>query len=214
MPDIYISEPAQGEKTKKEGPKIPLSVANKRSYNPLGAYLVNPVGVRFGIQEPEEHVILLLRKHWITNIPWLLLALIFFFAPLVLGVFPLISFLPANFQLMAVIAWYLLLTAFILEKFLSWFFNAYIVTDERIIDIDFYNLIYRQVTEAQNDKIQDITYRIGGVVRSLFNYGDVLIQTAGALPNLDFNAVPNPDQIVKILNELREQAAEREEGEV
>lgn len=214
MPDIYISEPAQGEKTKKEGRKIPTLVANKRSYNPLGAYLVNPVGVRFGIQGPEEHVILLLRKHWITNIPWLLLGLIFFFAPLVLGVFPFISFLPANFQLMAVIAWYLLLIAFILEKFLSWFFNAYIVTDERIIDIDFYNLIYRQVTEAQNDKIQDITYRIGGVVRSLFNYGDVLIQTAGALPNLDFNAVPNPDQIVKILNELREQATAKEEGEV
>ena len=52
-------------------------------------------------------------------------------------------------------------------------FNVYIVTDERIIDIDFYNLIYKEVSDANIDKIQDVTYKMGGVVRTLFNYGDV-----------------------------------------
>jgi len=187
MADLYVSKPKD------------------ETRNPLRAYILHPAKVRFGIQEKDEEIILLLRKHWLTNVPWLLVFSVLIFAPLVLRIFPLIDFLPVRYQLMSVIAWYLLLIAFIFEKFLTWFFNVYIVTDERIIDVDFYNLIYKQVTEAKIDKIQDTTSRVGGVIRSLFNFGDVLVQTAGAEPNLEFEAVPYPDQVVKILDELRAQ---------
>lgn len=197
MPDLYVAQEEQPAKT------MELKLGESR--NPLGAYITNPSKIHFGIQGDEEKIILLLRKHWITNLSWLFLAVVFFFAPLVLRSFPLLDFLPLRFQLMAIIIWYLLLIAFIFESFLTWFFNVYIVTDERMIDVDFYNLIYKQITEAKNDKIQDTTYRIGGVVRSLFNYGDVLVQTAGAEANLEFEAIPNPDQVVKVLDELREQ---------
>ena len=136
-------------------------------------------------------------------------------APSILSVFPILDFLPANFQLVSVLGWYLITTAFVLESFLTWFFNVYLVTDERIIDIDFYNLIYKEVSDANIDKIQDVTYKMGGVVRTLFNYGDVLIQTASEVPNFEFLAVPMPDKVARVLQDLRiEEEQEKLEGRV
>ena len=136
-------------------------------------------------------------------------------APIVLSIFPLLTFLPQEFQLIAVLGWYLITTAFLLENFLTWFFNVNIITDERIIDIDFFNLIYKQVSDTNIDKIQDVTYTMGGVARTLFNYGDVFVQTAAEVPNFDFLAVPNPDKVAKILQDLRiEEEIEKLEGRV
>lgn len=194
MVEIYTAKQEQEEKVK-------ISQAS----NPLSAFALNPAGVKFENQEQGEKIILLLRKHWITNVTWIVLAILLLFAPLALRFFPLIDFLPLRYQMMAIILWYLLVASFIFERFLTWFFNAYIITDERIVDIDFFNLIYKQVTEAKIDRIQDTTLRMGGVVRTIFNFGDVLVQTAGAEPNLEFEDVPNPDEVMQILQSLRTQ---------
>jgi uncharacterized membrane protein YdbT with pleckstrin-like domain len=164
--------------------------------------------IHFDIQDSEEHVILLLRKHWITNITWIFLAIIFMIAPLALASFPMLSFLPANYQFMAVIVWYLFTTAFIFEQFLSWYFNIYLVTDQRVIDYDFSNLLYKGSADADIEKIQDVSYKTGGIAQVIFNFGDLLIETAGAIPNLDFEKVPNPAYVAKVLHNLRDQINE------
>jgi hypothetical protein len=43
---------------------------------------------------------------------------------------------------------------------------------------------------------------MGGVVRTMFDYGDVFVQTAGEVPRIEFEAVPHPDKVAKILREL------------
>jgi len=104
---------------------------------------------------------------------------------------------------MIVIIWYLLLIAHIYESFITWFYHVFIVTDERIIDINFYNLVYKEVSEAKIDNIEDVTYRQGGVVRAMFNYGDVVMQTAAEKQEFMIESAPQPNRVVKILNELK-----------
>jgi uncharacterized membrane protein YdbT with pleckstrin-like domain len=105
--------------------------------------------------------------------------------------------------------------AYVFESFISWFFNVYIVTDERIVDVDFLHLVYRQISYAKIDQIQDITSEMGGVVRTIFNYGDVLIQTAAEISEFTFEAVPVPDQVIKTLSSLQaEEEQEKLEGRV
>ncbi len=201
---------------------MPKTEADRESldghtHNPLAAfsYYPDPEKTNFETQDSEEKVILLLRKHPITNLGWILIAVLMLFGPIVLNSFPLLSFLPANFQFIAILSWYLITTAFILENFLSWFFNVYIVTDERVVDVDFYNLIYKQVSDAKLDKIQDVTYNMGGAIRTVFNYGNVLIQTAAEVNQFEFEAVPRPDRIAKVLQELMiEEEQEKIEGRV
>lgn len=211
MPDIFISEEKkEPEKKVKESTPVEKEVkemlgktlVKKEIKSLIASYLRNPKGVDFEIKEKQEKIELLLRMHPITNLKWILISIIMIFAPVVLKSFPILDFLPGNYQFIAILGWYLIVTSFVLENFLTWYFNVYIITDERIIDVDFYNLIYKDISTAEIERIQDVSYRMGGVIRTLFNYGDVFIQTAAEKPNFEFLAVPKPDKVVKLLQDL------------
>ena len=231
MPDIFINPQEVKEEVKKidteikkEGVKPAHEILEDHkkihrleghSHNPLSAYCYFPDNVEFIAKDSQEKVVLFLRRHPITNVPWIVVTVIMLFAPGVLSFFPIISFLPENFQLIAVIMWYLLTVAYAFESFLDWFFSVFIITDERIFDVDFLNLVYREISEANIDQIQDVTVIMGSVIRTMFNYGDVIIQTASEVPRIEFEAVPKPDLVAKVLRELRvEEEQEKIEGRV
>ena len=185
------------------------------SEGPLSAFCFYPKNVNFVTADPEEKIILLLRKHPITNVKWMSFAFLMIIAPSFVNMIPMWESLPWQFKLISMTIWYLITTAFIFEEFLSWFFHVFIVTDERIVDVDFVNLIYREMTDASISNIQDVTVQMGGVVRTMFNYGDVSIQTAAGVPKIDFEAVPYPDKVARILRELRiEEEIEQMEGRI
>jgi len=209
MVDIYIAP-----KEKKPAKKI-KKPTKQRATSPLAAFVAKPKNLRFETQEKKEKIILLLRRHLITNIPWLVITLALVFAPLVIIRMTPLGFLPGPYRLIITLVWYLLTFAFAFEKFLSWFFNVNIITDERIVDIDFPSILYKDISETKIDQIQDVSVKVGGFIRSLFNFGDVAIQTAGAVPEIRFEAVPNPEQVSRILNELiLEEEQEKLDGRV
>lgn len=207
MPDIFISENAPK-------PKVKESLQG-HIYNPFSSFSYFPENINFETREKEEKVVLFIRRHFITNIRWIVIAILMALAPIALFAFPILSFLPANFRFIVVLAWYLIVSAYMLQNFLGWFFNVDIITDERIVDIDFSNLVYKEVSDANIDRVQDVTYKMGGVVRTMFNYGDVFVQTASEVPNFEFLAVPAPDRVAKILQDLRiEEQQEAIEGRI
>jgi hypothetical protein len=183
--------------------------------NPFNAYVPKPFRTFFSSQQSQEQIILVLRKHPITQIKWLLTALVLAFVPFLFNSVSLLGFLPANYQFAGLILWYLLLTGFIFESFLTWFFNVYIITDERIIDVDFLSLIYRNVSSAKIDNIEDVTATTGGAIRAMFDFGNVQIQTAAEKREFEFEDVPHPNRVTKLLNELLlEEELEKIEGRV
>ena len=185
------------------------------NHNPLSAFCYYPDNVSFVNEDPEEKVILLLRKHPITNVVWLSIVFLMIIAPSFLSVISPFEFLPPGFQIILTLVWYLITTAFTLEQFLSWFFHVNIITDERIIEVDFVNLLYREITDANLDQIQDVTVEVGGALRTFLHFGDVVIQTAAQVPKIEFEAVPNPDKVARVLRELRiEEEQEKLEGRV
>lgn len=216
VPDIFVA--ASREENKKEVTNLPEADRRKnvaenaikkidtqlvrKTKNPLASFISFPSKVHFETQQREEPIVLLLRRHWITNISWILLVVLMILGPLIISFLPIVDFLPSRFFIFFTILWYLLTLTFTLEKFISWFFNIFLITDERVVDVDFYSLTYKQISDAGLDKIQDITYRTGGVVGSIINFGDILFQTAGNQPNIEFEKVPRPAQVVSILNEL------------
>jgi hypothetical protein len=81
--------------------------------------------------------------------------------------------------------------------------------------VDFYNLVDRDISDANIEDIQDVTSSIRGAIRTSFDYGDIFIQTSAEVPELDFEAVPHPDEVAKILRDLRvEEEQEKIEGRV
>ena len=209
-----MAEEKKKERSSKEYSSV--MAESKPTRHPLAAFVVRPRRLKFETQDAEEKVLLLLRRHVITNVPWILAAVVMSLGPAVAReIVPALGLIPIRFQIMMAVMWYLLTVGLILEKFLSWYFNVYIVTDERIVDIDFYSLIYKEISDTKIERIQDVTVTQGGVVRALFNFGMVYIQTAGERREFDFEDVPRPQIVAKFLNEmLLEEERERMEGRV
>ncbi len=177
---------------------------------PLTCFAVKPDGVRFETQEEGETVILFLRQHIVVNVPWIIMAVIMIFAPTVLlplffSMIRLSVTIPVGYIVVGSIFWYVATFGFILAKFLGWFFNIYIVTNERLVDIDFYYLLYKHFSQAELTKVQDISYTAGGILSTIFNYGTVRVETAGEMPNLEFDMVPYPQRVVETIRSLIEQ---------
>ena len=185
------------------------------THNPLAAFNHYPCKVKFVNKDLKEKVILLLRKHPITNVKWIVISALMLLAPSFLPLLSLFDLLPVRFQVVFATIWYLMTTAYIFEKFLIWYFHVNIVTDERIIEVDFHHLIYREITDANIDQIQDVTVQMGSAIRTVFNYGDIEIQTAAEIVRINFEAVPYPDKVAKILRDLRiEEEIEKLEGRI
>lgn len=212
MPDIFITpEDAPADPpaltTQTPPPTVPKTEEKRNMYpehthSKLASFCLYPEDIDFETRENEEKIILMLRAHIVTNVKWIFITLVLLLIPGILKTFGVFSMLPTGFELVITLGWYLVTSAYALESFLSWYFNVYFVTNLRVIDVDFYNLIYKQVSDANIDKIQDVSYNMGGVGRTFFNFGNVFIQTAAEVNNFDFLAVPNPDKVAKIIEDM------------
>ncbi len=206
MPTVFDSSQSSSASKKTTTAK---AVVTKSVMNPLTCFAINPTGVKFETQDENETVELFLRQHIIVNVPWVLGAVLLllvpsFFAPLLLTALGLLSKIPFSYVLVGTAFWYLAVFGFILARFLGWFFNIYIVTNERVIDIDFFYLLYKKFSQAELNKIQDTSFETGGIVATLVNFGNVSVQTAGESPNLEFDKVPCPDRVVETIRRLSE----------
>lgn len=169
------------------------------SHQFLHSFCVKPE-VRFDIQEQDEEVILTVRAHPVTLLPWIFSGFVLFIFLILLNIVFGSLFSPAQSFLLN-----LTLIIFILSylwfNFLGYFFNVGIVTNKRVIDIDYSAVIYREMTEASLSKIEDITAKSGGYFEALFNYGNVYIQTAGtAEVNVEFLKIPKPNEVVRMID--------------
>ncbi len=186
-----------------------------RTSHPFSSFLVRPKVFTFEERDEHEEIILVLRQHWFSNVKWILTAIFMALLPSLLTFAPIFDSLQLNYRLVAVLFWYLLTFAYAFEKFLSWYFNVYIITDERVIDIDFNNLLSKRFSEAKLNAIQDITSQVTGLFQTMFNYGIIYIQTAGEVPEIQFENCPNPQKVIKLLQQLRqEEEQEALEGRV
>ncbi len=166
----------------------------------MSAFINHPRATFEG-QSDGEFIILLLRAHPVTQLSWvlnsifmlLILIVLNFFLPIFLIVGQIIFF---NVFIIA------LILSYIWFNFLSWYFNVGLITNERIIDIDFSSVLYKEVTATRADKIEDVTAKTGGYFKSLFNYGNIFIQTAGTEENIEFLNVPFPSRVVEVINDL------------
>lgn len=188
----------------------------KASNNFFKTFIPKPNNIHINIQDKDEKIVLILRQHLITQfekIFTLIVALILI--PFVLSFSGFIDALPDQFASAFDIFWIVLAFGLLTRSFLSWFFNVYVITDERVIDVDFHSVIYYNVSSAKIENIEDVTTKTVGPLAAIFNFGNILIQTAGEKNEFEFGHVPQPAKVTKLLNELiLEEEREKIEGRI
>jgi len=178
------------------------------------SFIAKPENISLNIQDKDEKIVLVLRQHLITQLKDLfVLAAFVFLIPALLKFSGFMDALPTKFVGAFDIFWIVLTLGLIFKSFLMWFFNVYIITDERVIDVDFASVIDRNVSSAKIENIEDVTANTTGPLAAIFDYGTILIQTAGEKTEFEFEHIPQPAKITKLLNELiLEEEREKLEG--
>ncbi len=162
-------------------------------------------------QQKNEKVILLLRRHWFI---FFLSFLLFFFSvtlPVLFLIF--LSYLQFNIEgmladaliLLLLSAYYLSVWLFFFSSFVDYHLDVWIVTNQRILNIEQKALFSRVISELKLEKIQDITSEVHGIIPTFLDYGNVHIQTAGSTNRFIFKQIPQPAKTRKKIITLLKQ---------
>lgn len=85
--------------------------------------------------------------------------------------------------------------------------NAFILTEQRIVDVDQRGFFHRVVSETTYDKVQDVSYVVKGVLPTMLKFGTVLVQTAGSSANLELQGVREPQRVQDLILRLQRETA-------
>ena len=160
------------------------------------------------LQERSIHVV---RAHIITLLPMAFVTVIIFLLP-PLGYYglqmanPTIWETPAHFTLYVLGAsiFFLYSVLFTFQSFIDYWLDVFIVTEKRILNIKQHGLFHRTVSELRMYRIQDVTTEIHGILHTMFDFGNIHIQTAGEIERFAFHNIWRPNDIAKMILEFSE----------
>lgn len=163
-------------------------------------------------QKSYERIVYKVRRHLVTLIPGIIGFLVLLVMPvgvyiLLQNIFPALLEGPRTFPLLVLAAsvYYLSVVLFFYTYFVTFYLDLLVVTNDRLLHIEQHGLFARTISELDLYKIQDMSSSVKGVFASLFNYGDLDIQTAAAAEKFKIDNVPNPDKLRHAIAELAEE---------
>jgi len=133
----------------------------------------------------NEKILMVLHRHWIVIIGRFVAAA--FLALLPVLAIPIIL----TAEIIAVpeaagptilflsVIYLMVITLLLFIFWIDYYLDMWIITSERIIDIEQTGLFRRQISEFMLDKVQDITVEIPDMIATFLKYGNLIIQTAG-----------------------------------
>ncbi len=166
-------------------------------------------------QKGYEKIEYLLRRHPVTFVPQILLFILLMAVPFVVyflinNLYPTVLDPMTSeilFPLAVLIAsiYYLGLYLFFYSQFIEFYLDMWIVTNDRIVDVEQNGLFSRTISELDLYRVQDVTVDMNGFFPSIFKYGHVRVKTASQNLGIVFHNVPNPNEIREALIQLSDE---------
>jgi len=166
-------------------------------------------------QLPGEEVVKIIRRDFFILFKKivLFLLLVFFFGAfslIILSTYPVVTeqiYFPA--LVLAASGYLLFVWLFFFFSFIDYYLDVWIITNERIINIEQQGLFSRIISEQRLFRIQDVTSEVTGVLPTVFKYGNVYVQTAAEKGRFSFEQISDPNGVRDIIIKLAEVDRER-----
>ena len=166
--------------------------------------------VPFELQATES-VALVLRRHWVHLYPRLALAILAAIVP------PLALWWGANalgdptgsarIAILAVCA--IWLVAWLVRAYLLWYryeHDVWVLTDQRLVDSLKRHWFHHRMSSVDLVDIEDVSVLRVGLLRTMFDFGDVQVQTAAQQANFILSAIPHPGAVLTTVDAARDAA--------
>ena len=114
---------------------------------------------------------------------------------LVLIYFPwffLLKYALAQNYLRLLLFWTILVLLYAINKYLLWLLNVYLVTNKRLVNVGYLNLLNKKVLESPLAKILNVSFSCKGLWQSLFDFGNVEVQVEGLHEAIKLKNIAHP----------------------
>jgi hypothetical protein len=168
-------------------------------------------------QRDDEHVIFMLRPHWFIFLRQILQLVVFNLIPILIFFFlyyvigwglPTEGALYVGLVMLAGL-YYLGAWLAYFHSFADYHLDLWILTDQRIVDIEQKGLFDRVISELNVIKVQDVTSEVHGHLQTFFDYGNVYIQTSAETQRFVFQNVPRPEDVTRLVIRASDAASKR-----
>lgn len=96
------------------------------------------------------------------------------------------------------------------RTYFIWRKNIFIITNQRIIDVEQRSFFEKIISEFYFNQIEDVHVKLKGFFSSLFNYGDLNIQIKNSKVKIIVSKIKNPIKIQQMINFLKEKNKEKQ----
>lgn len=83
--------------------------------------------------------------------------------------------------------------------------SRFTVTDRNVIQVVQKGLLNRKISQLSLANVEDVTSEQRGIFSNMFNYGTLVVETAGEQANFNFSFCPNPHRVAKIILEAKDE---------
>jgi len=171
---------------------------------------------------PDEKIHYVVRHHWAGFLGTLGLVLGMALVPIVIlfisgaligqglgNVLPMVVLFVSGF--------FVFLLTFLFGAWINYYYDIVFITNQRILNVDQRGLLSRTTSELGLQEVQNVSAQVEGFLQTTFNYGTLIIETAGAGTSDDPNRpglqgyftvqdLPDPNRLARIIIELHHQA--------
>lgn len=169
---------------------------------------INPHGISIEGQKRNEKIFLYMRRHWSENISWIVRNFFYAFIPLIFAIIlnllgiDNIEFVTVREVFIVLVVYYSLIVTNVIKDFFDWYFDPYIITNERIIHYEFNPFTKYIVQESMLESIQKIQEVAGGVISNAFGYGTLIISIEGPQETIVMKNIPEATKVRTIISDL------------
>lgn len=162
-------------------------------------------------RRPGENVVAHFWRHPIIFVGIFLMFVVLFLIPLaayliIENFLPQLLQNPILFPLLVVLlfSYYLFMLTFSLNVWVDNYLDVWTLTNMRIISRNQLGWFNRTNSELELSKVQDVTVDQKGILPTIFNYGNLHVQTAGATERFLLKNVTNPVKVSRLIHRLYE----------
>lgn len=165
----------------------------------------------FPTQRNVERIFIICRRHIVDFFPFLAINIALFFVPIIIfivlfsnivGVISTASVELREVIIVGTMSYYLSIAVIFLTGWITYYYDSFIVTNNRIIEVVQNGLFSRNIHELAYDQIEDVSYSTEGVMATLFGAGNIEIQTAGTQRNFVIRSIAKPQISTEIIQQI------------
>jgi hypothetical protein len=91
-----------------------------------------------------------------------------------------------------------------ISTLVSWYYNALLVTDVNLIDLEWHGIFHREATRIEYRQVESFSYEVNGVINTIFKIGNIEIMKLNGTVN-EIKGVFNPQRNSQLLTKLQDE---------